>query len=237
MYRFNIENQLLAQRTGGDVQYIVLQPLGGQQQGYYKSGLPPVSFKIPRVFLAHTQRKYGGKEGRQCELCESLSAQRATTTETSEKGTVLTVSCSSDTSSGSCCHLPVASGTAARLQPALQQVTKCTGDVYVTLAPFILLIWFCSRIYRRQFLSVFKPSMKDSMSKFCLEVVVGLMSFSFPVSLCTDQDSSILLYFHLNLTRKSDLFLVCSTVIFPILYTIVYRIRTYLYLASFECLI
>lgn len=61
--------------------------------------------------------------------------------------------------------------------------------------------------------------------------------FSFPVSLCTDQDSSILLYFHLNLTRKSDLFLVCSTVIFPILYTIVYRIRTYLYLASFKCLI
>lgn len=58
--------------------------------------------------------------------------QRATTTETSEAGTVLTVSCSSDASSGSCCHLPVASGTAARLQPALQQVTKCTSDVYVT---------------------------------------------------------------------------------------------------------
>lgn len=63
-------------------------------------------------------------------------------------------------------------------------------------------------------------SMKDSMSKFCLALLVGLMSFSFPVSLCTDQDSPILLYFHLNLTRKSDLFLVCSTVIFPILYSI-----------------
>lgn len=116
--------------------------------------------------------------------------QRATTTETSEEGTVLTVSCSSDTSSGSCCHLAVASGTAARLQPALK-VTKCTSDVYVTLHLFYsygFAVEFIDDCF--SLCSNLVLSMNDSMSKFCLKVLVGLMSslISFPVSLCTDQD-------------------------------------------------
>lgn len=200
-----------------------------------------MSIKIPRVFLAHTQRKYGGKEGRQCELCESLSDSGPLRQRHQRRGP--------------CWRLAVAATPAADpaatcrwllvLQRPFSPPSSKSQNVPAMFMSHSLHLFY-SYGFAVEFIddcfslcSNLVLSMNDSMSKFCLEVLVGLMSslISFPVSLCSDQDWSILLYFHLNLTRKSDLFLVCSTVIFPILYTIVDRVRTYLYIAWFECLI